>query len=86
MRNGNLVSEKRKYWCMDFPNWTIYLPTYDIYIYRNYTTELVAFQARLGETFDDTKLRQAFISPEYVELEQKQRQELLQVKNCNLNC
>ena len=63
---------------------TIYLLTYDVYIYRNYTTELVAFQARLGETFDDTKLRQAFISPEYIELEHKQRQELLQVKNWNL--
>ncbi len=44
--------------------------------YRNYSSELSAFQARLGEKFDEGKLRQAFISPEYVEAELKRQQEL----------
>jgi len=45
----------------------------------NYNSELVAFQARLGEKFDDSKLREAFITADFVEAETK-RQEELQIK------
>ena len=41
--------------------------------------ELVAFAARLGEKFDDSKLREAFITADFVEAETK-RQEELQIK------
>ena len=47
---------------------------------RNYNTELIAFQARLGEKFDDNTLRQAFISLEYVTAQQKK---LLELQNIN---
>ena len=40
---------------------------------------MVAFQARLGEKFDDSKLREAFITADFVEAETK-RQEELQIK------
>jgi hypothetical protein len=40
---------------------------------------LVAFAARLGENFDDSKLREAFITTDFVEAETK-RQEELQIK------
>ena len=46
---------------------------------RNYNSELVAFAARLGEKFDDSKLREAFITADFVEAETK-RQEELQIK------
>lgn len=46
----------------------------------NYNTELIAFQARLGEKFDDNTLRQAFISLEYVAAQQKK---LLELQNIN---
>ena len=49
---------------------------------RNYNSELVAFQARLGEKFDDSKLREAFITADFVEAETK-RQEELQIKGEN---
>ena len=45
---------------------------------RNYNAELVAFQARLGENFDESKLRDAFISLDYFEVE-KQRQRDLEI-------
>ena len=43
---------------------------------RNYNSELVAFQARLGETFDDSKLRDAFITRDYVEATKVRQKEL----------
>jgi hypothetical protein len=46
------------------------------FLHRNYSTELLAFEARLGEKFDEGKLRQAFISPEYVEAEMRRQEEL----------
>ena len=49
------------------------------YIEWNYNSELVAFAARLGEKFDDSKLREAFITADFVEAETK-RQEELQIK------
>ena len=49
---------------------------------RNYNSELVAFQARLGEKFDDSKLREAFITADFVDAETK-RQEELQIKGGN---
>ena len=38
----------------------------------------MAFQARLGEKFDDQKLREAFISVEYAEAEMKRQRDLQQ--------
>ena len=38
--------------------------------------ELVAFAARLGEKFDDSKLREAFITADFVEAETKRQEEL----------
>ena len=35
-----------------------------------------AFQARLGEQFDDAKLREAFISPDYVTAEKERQRSL----------
>ena len=46
------------------------------YIEWNYNSELVAFAARLGENFDDSKLREAFISTDFVEAETKRQIEL----------
>ena len=43
---------------------------------------MVAFQARLGEKFDDSKLREAFITADFVDAETK-RQEELQIKGGN---
>ena len=43
---------------------------------------MVAFAARLGENFDDSKLREAFITADFVEAETK-RQEELQIKGGN---
>ena len=34
-----------------------------IFHFRNYNSELFAFQARVGEKFNDEKLREAFITP-----------------------
>ena len=42
----------------------------------------MAFQARLGEKFDDSKLREAFITADFVDSETK-RQEELQIKGGN---
>ena len=53
---------------------------YFFFFSRNYNTELIAFQARLGEKFDDNTLRQAFISLEYVTTQQKK---LLELQNIN---
>lgn len=39
----------------------------------NYTSELFAFQARIGESFEDSKLREAFITPDYLSAEQERR-------------
>jgi len=46
------------------------------YIEWNYNSELVAFAARLGENFDDSKLREAFITTDFVEAETKRQVEL----------
>ena len=43
---------------------------------RNYNAELVAFQARLGEKFDDSKLRDAFISSDYFDAEKERQRDL----------
>lgn len=55
-----------------------------MYNFRNYDSELVAFGARLGEKFEDSKLRQAFISREYVEAEMKKQRDL-QIKEDDAN-
>ena len=47
--------------------------------FRNYNSELVTFQARLGETFEDSKLRDAFITENYVQAT-KVRQKELQIE------
>ena len=46
------------------------------YSSRNYNSELVAFAARLGEKFDDSKLREAFITADFMEAETKRQREL----------
>ena len=46
------------------------------YIEWNYNAELVAFAARLGENFDDSKLREAFITTDFVEAEISRQFEL----------
>lgn len=42
----------------------------------NYSAELYAFGARLGETFDEHLLREAFTSPEYIATESAKRKEM----------
>jgi len=46
------------------------------YVDWNYNAELVAFQARLGEKFDDSKLRDAFISSDYFDAEKERQRDL----------
>lgn len=43
---------------------------------RNYDSELYAFAARIGEKFDEDKLRQAFLNKSYVEKEARRQKEL----------
>ena len=58
---------------------TTVLLVYDIvlfYFCRNYDAEISAFQARIGEQFDAQKLRQAFVTKEYLESEIQSKKSL----------
>ena len=46
------------------------------FICRNYDAEISAFQARIGEQFDPPKLRQAFVTKEYLESEIQSKKSL----------
>lgn len=44
--------------------------------FRNYDSELFAFSVRLGEKFDDSKIREAFVDQSHVEMEAERHRAL----------
>ena len=52
------------------------VPRRSDFIEWNYDAEISAFQARIGEQFDAQKLRQAFVSKEYLESEIQSKKSL----------